>query len=55
MDENENIVVNTDEIERFLFKELTKRGFVPSSKELIEISDILFDYLIYKEIVKEDN
>ncbi|MEH7392597.1 YozD family protein [Bacillus sp. JJ1474] len=48
------ITIDTQEIEDYLFQELIKRGFVPSKIEVEEISDIVFDYLISKEVIEEE-
>ncbi len=48
------VVIDTEEIADFFFKELTKRGYVPSVEELEEIADITFDYLLDKCIIDEE-
>ncbi|MGM9926497.1 MAG: YozD family protein [Bacillus sp. (in: firmicutes)] len=48
------VVIDTEEIADFFFRELMKRGYVPSIEELEEIADITFDYLLDKCIIDED-
>jgi hypothetical protein len=48
------ITVDTDEMTEYLFANLVKRGLVPSNKEVEVISDIVFDFLIHKEIIEEE-
>lgn len=48
------VVIDTEEIAEFFYRELIRRGFVPSRIELEEIADITFDYLIEKCIIDEE-
>jgi len=48
------VVIDTEEIADFFFRELTKRGYVPSIEELEEIADITFEYLLDKCIIDEE-
>lgn len=48
------VIIDTEEIAEFFYNELTKRGFVPAEKELEELADIMFDYLLNKCIIDED-
>ncbi|WP_437832146.1 YozD family protein [Niallia taxi] len=52
MDEKE-VVIDTEEIEQFFFRELIKRGFVPRTEEVEEIVDIVFDYLISVDVMED--
>lgn len=47
------IVIDTEEIAEYLNDNLIKRGFVPAEKELDELADIFFDYLVEKRIMDE--
>ena len=49
-----NLVINTEEIEQFLFSKLIRKGFVPTEDELEGIADVVFDYFIHKGIIEED-
>jgi hypothetical protein len=48
------VVIDTEEMAEFFYRELIRRGFVPSRIELEEIADITFDYLIEKCIIDEE-
>lgn len=48
------VIIDTEEIAEFFYNELTKRGYVPAEKELEELADITFDYLLNKCIIDED-
>jgi hypothetical protein len=48
------IQVDTDEMTEYLFANLVKRGLVPTNKEVEVISDIMFDFLVHKEIIEEE-
>jgi hypothetical protein len=48
------VVIDTDEIRDYLFFNLVKRGYSPSVKEATVISDILFDFLVEKDVIEEE-
>jgi hypothetical protein len=48
------ITVDTDEMTEYLFANLIKRGLAPTNKEVEVISDIMFDFLVHKEIIEEE-
>lgn len=59
MEERENseefeVHIDTEEIESFLYKNLIARGFVPEEEEIQELADIVFDFLIEKMFISED-
>lgn len=47
------VVIDTEEIEEFFCKQLIQRGYVPTEDELIDIADIVFDYLLEKCMIDE--
>lgn len=53
MDEFIEILIDSEDIEKFLYKELIKIGYVPEEDEIQDLADIFFDYLISKSIVQE--
>jgi len=48
------VIIDTDEIAEFFFQELLKRGYVPSERELDDLADITFEYLLEKCIIDEE-
>ena len=44
------VEIDTEEIENYLFTELTASGFVPTKEETHLVSEIFFDFLIHKGI-----
>lgn len=46
--------IDTEEIANYLTTQLIARGFVPTDEEVEEIADIVFDYLIEKNIIEDD-
>jgi hypothetical protein len=48
-----NVVIDTEEIEEFVFNRLSQCGLVPSEEEVETIADIFFDYLLEKGVVDE--
>lgn len=48
------VVINTDEIAEFFFRELVRRGYVPDEGEIDELADITFEYLLEKCIIDEE-
>lgn len=48
------VFIDTDEIAEFFYKELLRRGFVPTDTEVEELADITFDYLLAKCIIDEE-
>lgn len=53
MDEFQEIIIDTEDIERFLYTELIKSGYVPEEEEIQDLADIIFDYLVSKSIMNE--
>jgi hypothetical protein len=48
------VIIDTDEIAAFFFRELLKRGYVPTEGELDDLADITFEYLLDKSIIDEE-
>ncbi|GIN56575.1 YozD family protein [Lederbergia ruris] len=48
------VIIDTEEIAEFFYRELIKRGYTPGEKEVLELADITFDYLISKNIIEEE-
>ncbi|MED1018115.1 YozD family protein [Bacillus atrophaeus] len=49
-----DLVIDTEEIAEFFYKELAKRGYIPCEEEIFEIADITFDYLLEKCMIDEE-
>lgn len=52
--EEKEIFIDTEEIAEFLFKHLTDYGYIVGEDELDAIADIMFDYLLSKTIIDEE-
>lgn len=48
------VIIDTEEIAEFFYRELIQRGYTPSEEESDVLADITFDYLIEKKIIDED-
>lgn len=54
MEENgKEVIIDTEEIAEFIYKELIERGYAPEEEEIEEIADIVFDFLIEKQALIE--
>ncbi|GIN70135.1 hypothetical protein J14TS2_06100 [Bacillus sp. J14TS2] len=53
--EEMEVIIDTEEIAEFFYHELLKRGYTPGDKEVMELADIMFDYLIAKRIIDEES
>jgi hypothetical protein len=40
------IMIDTDEMKEYIFRELVQRGYAPTEEEAEELADICFDYLL---------
>lgn len=49
-----DVYIDNEEISEFVFKALTDKGMVPTEDETDMIADILFDFLIHKEVITEE-
>lgn len=47
------VVIDTEELAEFIYEQLLIRGYVPGDEELDEVADIVFDYLLTKQVVEE--
>jgi KaiC/GvpD/RAD55 family RecA-like ATPase len=47
------VVIDTEELAEFIYEQLLSRGYVPSDDEVEEVADIVFDYLLTKQVVEE--
>ncbi|MBM6619385.1 YozD family protein [Bacillus suaedaesalsae] len=47
------VVIDTEELAEFIYEQLLIRGYVPSDEEVDEVADIVFDYLLTKQVVEE--
>jgi hypothetical protein len=45
--------IDTEEMKEYILEHLMNRGFIPKDSEINAITDIVFDYLLNKEIVEE--
>jgi hypothetical protein len=52
--EDDFTYINTEEIERYLYKSLLAKGFIPEEVELEVLADIFIDYLSYKGALEEE-
>lgn len=52
--EEKEVFIDTEEITEFLFNSLVQRGFAPKDNELEEIADIVFEYLLEKMDMEEE-
>ncbi|RSK27276.1 YozD family protein [Bacillus sp. HMF5848] len=48
------VIIDTEEIAEFFYKELINRGYAPDMSEIEEIADITFEYLLEKCIIDEE-
>lgn len=48
------VAIDTEEVQRYLYINLIKRGMSPSNDELEVVADILFDFLVHKQIIEEE-
>lgn len=48
------VIFDTDEIQDYLLEKLVSRGFIPRDDELAVLADIVFDYLLHKEVIEEE-
>lgn len=55
MDKDKEVFINTDEIAEYLFKNLVDRGYLPKDEELEEIADIMFEFLLEKCIIEDED
>ncbi|MFZ3588756.1 YozD family protein [Bacillus sp. DJP31] len=47
------VIIDTDELAEFIYEQLLLRGYVPSGDEVEEVADVVFDYLLSKQVVEE--
>jgi hypothetical protein len=47
------VVIDTEELAEFIYEQLLLRGYVPSDEEVEEVADVVFDYLLTKQVVEE--
>jgi KaiC/GvpD/RAD55 family RecA-like ATPase len=47
------VVIDTEELAEFIYEQLLRRGYVPGDDEVEEVADIVFDYLLTKQVVEE--
>jgi len=45
-------VIDQDDMEKYLYHELVRRGFIPTERELNEISNIMFEYIAGLDITE---
>ncbi len=50
---DDSMKVNVVEIEEYFHQQLIKRGLIPRGKDVEEIADIVFNFLLEKEIIEE--
>jgi KaiC/GvpD/RAD55 family RecA-like ATPase len=47
------VVIDTEEMSEYIYQQLMNRGYVPKEEEVDELADIVFDFLLTKQIVEE--
>ena len=47
------IIIDTEEIEKYFFKQLVAHGFAPGTEECEVLADIVFDYLAEIGVIEE--
>lgn len=50
---DDSMKVNVVEIEEYFHQQLIKRELIPTGKDVEEIADIVFNFLLEKEIIEE--
>jgi hypothetical protein len=54
MNEELEIVLDTEEMSQFLFQRLIESGFVPTEEEIYVLSHLFFDFLCEKALIVEE-
>jgi YozD-like protein len=47
------VVIDTEEIVEFFYKQLIQRGYAPTEVEMDDLADITFEYLLEKCMIDE--
>jgi hypothetical protein len=51
---NKNVIVDTEEIELFLFQELKNHDLNCDINSINHLANIVFDFLVHKNFIKEE-
>jgi Ulp1 family protease len=51
----EDEVISTDDISEFFYHKLIEKGYVPVRKEMQDIADIAFEYLVGLGVIIEED
>lgn len=54
MDDFKGVYIEEEDITKYLYMRLIDMGYVPSTDEILDISEIMFDFLLEKSLIEDD-